>query len=118
MSRKLPKQKDWLDMNRIIIHSMIGCITTNFRQISLLYDQDTWFLNVVIENADEEDIDLATSIEHYASNFISEPGECFNDVITKSPIKVKIIDFSGLPLPNPDFTIERLLFRMHSKGQS
>ncbi len=50
-----PTLQDWLWIEVMFIHAMIGAISSNFRQVALSFRNKRWILVVTLEKDDAED---------------------------------------------------------------
>ena len=50
-----PTLQDWLWVEVMLIQSMVGAISSNFRQVVLSYENNEWHLRVTLEEMIDED---------------------------------------------------------------
>ena len=57
-----PTLQDWLWVEAMLVQSMIGLISPNFRQIALCYKNSEWHLRVTLDEISEEGEDEVLEI--------------------------------------------------------
>jgi len=48
---------DWLQVQAYVVRHMIGIISSNFREVRLLFEDNMWVIYVCLESDNEEDIE-------------------------------------------------------------